>query len=304
MAEVTDLLVYKKKRHRRKIIKTAVAIVLILTVTYVISFFLYEGGADDTGSFISGMLSYQGGSGYPVNSPGGSIVGMYSIDGNLAVLNDTNLFFYGMNGGTNSSIQHKYQNPYLASSGSKILLYGQGGKNYSTYQKGKLIKEGNCEYPIFVGDIASNGKYVIATKGDIVQTVVTLFDEKGEELFTWESADKFPTAVSLSKDANELVVGSVSSDGGQLISTIIFMNTKKDKPVAEVALKDELILSLEHISDETLIITDKQVFICDNKGHILHTYSLEGQTLSGFNADKDSVSLLVGNYQNNRSYEL
>lgn len=304
MGEVTDFTAYRKKRKRKKIIRFLVSVLLICGVTYGISFLLYESGADDVEGAVSSLFSIGSSeSQFPVNSPGGEIKGMFSLGGSLAVLNDTNVYFYSSGGEMTGSIQHRYQSPVAVPANSRFLLYDQGGKQYALYNKDKLVREVAAEGIIYLGDIAQRGDYAIASKGGYL-TEVTYYRSNGTEVFSWESTDKLATAMSLSKDGSSLSVGCANTEGGRLVSSIIFMDTHKMEVVSTMTLEDEMVLYMEHHGGEVLVITDQQVFICDKNGKLLYSYSFAGKPLCGFDESKDGLSLLLGDFRHNRYYNL
>lgn len=295
----------EKKRGKKRWKKALIFIVLILCATYGISYLMYENGPQDVDSFLSSLFSGKGsGPGYPVDYPGGELKKMFSLNGTLGILNDTNLYLYNVGGKQTGNIQHKYVTPHVVSSGRYLLLFDRGSTGYSLYDKEKLVRETSADNQIYTACLNEKGSYAIACAGEYHQSEVRVYNHMGQETFVWKSAEKTVTTLSLSEDGSILLIGCLYARGGELISDVEILNTSKEEPLAEIELAGELILEVEKIGDRYYGLTDQKLFSFDSKGTVTGKVEFLEYPLCAYDFNGEYITLITGDYQHDRYYNL
>ena len=300
MEQVTNLGEVRKKRKRKKLLRAAAAIIFILAVTYGAAAIMNHQDYMGPASFFT-ML--QGGEGYPVEAPGGKSKGLYTAGGNLAVVNDTDLFLYNTKGSQIFNVKHHMANPLAKSAGNFLLMFDRGGKGYSLYNRVDPVADGKMETPIYTGAVAQNGVFAIATRGKDYLSQVTVYSRSSQEQYSWNYADKMATNIALSPNGNKMAVAALYTQDGVLHSQLLLYN---DGQLVETRdFEDEVVCHLLFTNDDTIVgITDATAFSITSKGKLRGEFHYQGQGLSAFAATEHTTVLLLGSYQQNGGYDL
>lgn len=299
VSNVTDLDQIRRKRKNKRLAK---AILLILGVLVV----LYGAVAVMQSPDFAGLASLEdlihGGSGYPVEAPGGQVQGMYSSSSELVVVNETNLFLYSASGSQDENILHRMTNPQVVTRGNMVLSYDRGGRSYAAYNRSTAFAAAQLDDPIRCADITANGEMAIATQQDGAKSVVTLYDRDQKVQMQWQSTTVNVSAVALSDDANLLAVSGLYVENGVLKSRLTIL--QGNRQVGEKILEDQMILDLRVVGNQVMGVTDQGVFLCDKEGTLRGNYLVQDQPLAGFALHDGGAVLMVGDYEQNRQYTL
>ena len=294
----------EKRRKKRRLLPVILAAAIILAVTYGVSYLSYESGPQDGTTFLSSLFDgSRKGPGYPVDSPGGEVRGIYALAGRLALLNDTHLFFYTAGGQQEESFQHGCANPQAAAAGGSLLLFDRGGQSFALYEHSSLVWEGETEHQIYDACLTGHGLLAIASSGDYHLSQIQVFTERGEEILLWQSADKLVTAMSFDQEGDQLAVGCIQTQGGQVISRVEVLSLTSETPLSETALEGELLLRIYPAQGGFLILTDESLVLLSPGGEIMKKVEL-GAPLYAFGTDGQTIALVAGDYQYDRSYTL
>ncbi|MEG0017318.1 MAG: DUF5711 family protein, partial [Hydrogenoanaerobacterium sp.] len=129
MAEPSDIEKIRKKRRRKALLGRILLLFLLTFLGVGIYALKDEVSATGITNFFQDIAVSSGkGSGYPLEFAGDQMRGTYAVGKNLAVLTDSNLYFYNETGKEIRSLQHKYSNPVVRINGNRVLVYDMGGK--------------------------------------------------------------------------------------------------------------------------------------------------------------------------------
>jgi dipeptidyl aminopeptidase/acylaminoacyl peptidase len=98
-------------------------------------------------------------------------------------------------------------------------------------------------YYILNGTVNKNGYYAFVTEEKGFKSQVIVYDNKGNELYKWHSADDYITDVSISDDNTKMVVTAFTNDENKIKSSVMVFSFTDNKPVAKIEEKDNLIIS-------------------------------------------------------------
>ena len=93
---------------------------------------------------------------FPIKVEGGLGYQLMSIDNCIAVLDDSQFHIYSSDGKVMNERQHTYANPLLCVSGSKALIYDEGGRDFSLESKYKTIYEKTADDIIYIAKLSSS----------------------------------------------------------------------------------------------------------------------------------------------------
>lgn len=309
MGDVTRLDEVRKRHKMRHYLRLAIAVVAIVAIAIGGTILFRYYSLSEVPELVKEYFSaFSGGPGYPIDSPGGAINDLYKINGDLAVINDTNIYLYNASGKEVGNIQHKYQNPRVCTAGKKILLYDRGGKELTMYKGDDQLLTRKMNSAIYTAALASNGNFAVATGGDKYPTQIAVYNQKQEELFVWAPSGKYILATALSPSGDLLAVGSVYSQGGEIRTNVsIFkLHTSEENALqAEFDLQDSMLLNLTFSNEDELhALTDSQALSYSIRQDKKVVYDFNGQSLSAFSMQGDNTVLLLGDYLHEQRYTL
>jgi hypothetical protein len=251
---------------------------------------------------VSDLLGSFGGTGYPVELPGGVIRDIKSMGNKLAILNDTNLYLYNSRGKIISNIQQMSDKTVLLTGDSRSLTYDVNAKTYSLHTPSRTVA-GTVENSILAADLGESGQYALVTTSRQYVAEVAVYENPSEpHLFRWLSSENHVSGVSLSPGGERLAVSCVMTEDGAIRSMVLLFHRGVDERLAEVDFPDSLILRLDYFEDERIgVLTDREYAVLDGDGNILHRYSLGDGQVTAFTTYGREALLLTEDKEARRS---
>ncbi|MCL2034578.1 MAG: DUF5711 family protein [Oscillospiraceae bacterium] len=282
MNKAVDFDKVRKRRQRAVTLKR----LLLLTGAMILAgsaVFVYNVLVEESAT--TGLMDYfesRGGTGFPVDLPGGVIRDVVSIGENLAVLNDTNLIIYNKNGKIIQNIQRMTEHSIAETSHARVLAFSVGGRNFSVHSISREMFSQSLDQGILCGDMGANGDFAVVAPAQHFASRVTVYDRQFRQIYSWSSPE-YVTNVSLSPRGDMMAVSCVTGgETGVMKSLIYLFRFAEDRDQAEVALtlEDSLCLGLDFMeSDRIALFTDKEYMILNQQGEIKETYDFGSRRL-------------------------
>ena len=295
MNNAVDFNKARKKRqraHRLKqlLILTGVAVLVLLGVY--LSELLVE---QDVSTRLSDTIASFGGTGYPIDLPGGIIRDVGDVGGNLAILNDTNLYIYNKKAKPTSNIQQVTERTVMRSAKNRVLLYDTGGRKLQIYSPTKALYTHNLDDMVICADLGQSGGYVVVTSPKQYVAQVSAYDENYEWQFTWYSSEYVVSGAVLSPRGDMMAVACIDANGGVLESVINLFKLNAQEEIAEIRISDELVVGLDFPGDNRVtVITERGMHVYDASGKQTGHYELPQQPLIAFESNGRETLLICG----------
>ncbi|HHY53480.1 MAG TPA: hypothetical protein GX499_09620 [Clostridiales bacterium] len=303
MTNAMDFNKIRKKRRRAQLLKrmgALLGIVLILMVILSLNEMLVqEGILTRMRDFFGGL----GGSGYPIAAPGGVLREVMAVEGDVGVLNDTNLYLYNNRGKELLNLQRMNDQTIALTAGGRILTYELGGTKYRIHTRQSLLLEKENDHAITAMALGERGDYALVSSSKQYTAQVTVFTPRFEMAFQW-SSNEMVTGVALHPKGGKMVASGVGALEGVLRSAVYFFSFDSDKELAKVEYPDQLILWIAYLDDNHIgVLTDTHYYVLDGEGNQLTEFSFDGENPTALQCHKGDVLLLCENAEA-RSYTL
>lgn len=292
-----DIKVIKGSKIRRKRqTKIFVCIVaLMLLVVIILSATLPGGLYENTVNFFATI----GQGSYPTSVSGGVVLNVADNGSHYYILSDTNITAYSSSGKIIFDEMHGFSNPIISVSGTRALIFDQGGKSLYVYNLSGKINSLTTKDEIITASISEDGEFAVATHSNSYMSVVTVYDSDFEIAFTWNSAKEIVNNVLVSPDGDRLAVSSFDVVSGQYNSKVMIFDFESANALHTTDFNNSLVIKIGNTDDGISIITS-------NKYNYLHWYdynttsiNVSGEINSFKNTD-DGVLITV-NRPNDRS---
>lgn len=289
----------QKRRLNRKVLLLVLILVLVLGVVLVAAY------RDGTGfDVLRRYLNYGS-----VETAGGEAVYDYDASTNnrfavlgdhLAVLSDSSLEILNKNGEEAWKAPVKMSSPALLYGGNKVAAYDVGGHSlYVLDERGKhKTLETPPEEPLIAVTMNRQGWLAVTTEAKNRKGVVTVYDEKMEEVFAFNSSRRFVMDAYVTDDCKYLAAVTLGQEGGVFVSNIVIYNLNKKDPVADYSVTDGLVLEIGQQGDQLTTVSDTGLTFAKPNGTVVGTYDYKGQYLREYSLEADGfVPLLLNRYQ-------
>lgn len=268
----------KKRRRAQTFKRMAILAAILLAIAGILSInrvLVNEGFTRVMRDFFGGL----GGQGYPIAAPGGVLREVRSLEGDVAVLNDTNLYLYNNKGKELLNLQKMNENTVFLSAGSRILTYDVGGSRYQIHTRTNLLLEGEHDASITAMALGERGDYALVSSSKQYAAQVTAWDHRNEQVFQWLS-NELVSAIAIHPQGGKMAAGALGASGGVLQSTVFLFSFQSDKEIARVEFSDQLLLQLSYLEGGNLgALTDRGYYVLDESGKQLGAHSFGGEQL-------------------------
>lgn len=289
--------------HRKKLLKRAIEIVIVVVVLFVgiglfsalRSYDSYEiiSSSERTSSDLAQYMKFN------------NYLLEYSDDGISCMEPDGEIIW-------NQAFE--MSSPQIESCGDYLVVYDAGGTKLFVFTESGLQKEIKITSPIQKVCIADQGTVAVLMKED-GEAQIKLFDKKGEELANgkfYAEKGSFPIDIALSYDATKLAVDMIDISAGSVSTTISFYNfgavgqSEIDNVVGTYTFENVLVPEIYYVSDSKMvgIGTGKLlVFEGSQKPELKYDIAIEEEILSCFHNEK-YVGIVYDNAEVENSWHI
>ncbi len=300
MAQITDLSEVRSKKQKERTGKGILMILGLLLLTAVMSILFNSRSEYGLSSF---MDLFESGKGYPIEAPSGKSKGMYKLDSLLCLTNDTDLIMYNNRGGEAYSVKHQMSDPHVQVQDSMLLIFDQGSKSYTLYQRNVPLVDSETSHSIYTAAVSSKGLFALATRSEDYLSQVTVFDKNNATKYSWNYSDKVVSAVALSPSGNKLAVSGLYAQDGTIHSQLMLYDN--GQLIDSRNFDDAVICSLTFVGETELRgISDQGAFLISDKGKLRGEYDYKSQPLAAYSNTPESTVLLLGDYRQDGGYQV
>lgn len=293
MAEIKEIreAMRRKKRNRNILKITTVIILLVLVVTIFINRDSLTPEA--ISDWLSGAVTAQGeGEGFPVNLPSGETVSLSAAANNIALTNHTNIYFYTQRGKQIRNVQHSLKSVQSKTGGANVLLYSVGDKGVRVETATKTAVNFQTDNNVTMGEIAKNGRFVIATESDVYTSEMIVYDKNANAIFKWSPSGAVISSVGISSDGHHICAATLYTQGGKIVSEVYLFSTAKGEALFSYKIEDEIVLSLSCTSNEIRVITDQKAVTINKKSEQKGTYQFEKKNVIDIEKKDDDTFIV------------
>ncbi len=312
MSTITDLRRERKRRNRKRMLKTLIIIVLLIAAA-VGSVFVYEKYLKN-GEGIPGLqqnelelTSSESGSSKDggISLVGGEPREIYSFDGSIGVLTDTEFTVYSARGKTTLSYQHGYNQPQVRIHGSYALLYDAGGRKVSVVTKNRIVQERELEQSIVYATVSKDGYLGLALEATSFGSQLSVYDTTQTEIFKWYTSDYQILSLDFHPDSKGAVVNCIGTTGGEKLSVLYTFQFDKQEPLARTEILGSLVLETDYSSGQVFAAADDKCLVMKSKGDVSGEYAYgDNSPILFAKSSGDYHGVVLQQYANNRKMNL
>jgi hypothetical protein len=295
----------KTKSKKRPMLLFVAFLFVFVSVS---SVFIYggESNSNTTSSFRSFISSFGSGGGYPLTIENSGIVSTQRIGSGIIVLRKDSFEIFNSTAKEIFHDNHSFLNPELDVSNGYAIIYSRASGAVELINRFGVIFETDLDNDILTAAVGKKGNMVIATKSISAQSELTVFDKKGEIVFSWECAAERIAAVALSDDGKSVAVAVIGAADAELYSRVLVFDFDKSESVVERNYPENAVIKLKFGSDDKLItVGDKILSIIAIQDNSKQDYMYGTGVMEKFCMDEDGkTAMILSNFGNKAQSKL
>jgi len=195
--------------------------------------------------------------------------------GGLAVAGESGLTVFTATGRQTLTQSLHMTAPQLLTSSRYVLVYEQGGEDFSLYNSFARLHTGKMGGRIHCAAISDAGWFAIAAQKDAGSAVISVYD-KNMNLKTEFFKNAYATSLALNDDGSLLAVVTTDAVGGVYQTKLELYRTGTDELQQEWTFTDLFPLSCSFADNKTLYLTStERMLVLHRKGDILVDMSFD-----------------------------
>lgn len=279
MAEVKEIRDALKKRKRARLIRRIAISVIVISLAIVIIINKDNLTPEAISNWLSGSLGQGGEGGFPVKMPSGEVVSLDNVGSDIALTNQTNVYFYSSKGNEMRSVQHARKNVQAKAAGGNLLVYSVGAQEVSVETIKKTAASLKTEKPIITGEVCKSGEFTIATQSDVYTSEMKVYDKNANAIFKWTPSVGVISSLAISQDGNRVAAATIYTQGGKIMTGIHLFSTSKSEALFSYKIENQIVRSLYCDKNGVTVITDMQYTRLDEYGVEVGTFSFDEKNL-------------------------
>lgn len=197
---------------------------------------------------------------------------IYAFNDSILIFKDNELKSYNKYGKEEYSINIELTNPIFETNGDYICMAEKGGSKVYVILYKNIVWEKELKGNISDVVLNKNGQVALTLLGTTDKSVVMVFNEKGEDLFSKHIAEEIVVSTAISDDNKNLAIAKVNYSGIDVKSTIETIDIKEAKEGKTVineykADLGDLIIDIQYDKKNTLVcMYDKYISTIKESG--------------------------------------
>ncbi|MCL2125325.1 MAG: DUF5711 family protein [Oscillospiraceae bacterium] len=284
----------KTKDKKRKLIRIAGSVLSLAILTY-IAIALISGRQTGLFSFFK-IFSRQAPVEYSDEysfDVGRSKVFAY-FDGAVASAGTLGIQVLDASGGETLRDSFRMACPSICASNDSAIAYDIGATAVRVFNKSEIISSFETQGSIISASLNRNGWFAVSIQGSgATAAVVTVYNNKGKEVYRVHMASGYILSAELSPDNKSLAILNIAGSG----SRVTYYNLNSVDPDKVVDFENELLISIRYMENgEVYAVSTQSIYTIKKNGECTQLHSFDGKRLGGFILDDFCVVLYLLDY--------
>ena len=211
----------------------------------------------------------------------------------IALFNSQGLKTYNYKGEYQWDIPAKVYDPYLDTNGNYAILADIDGGEIQHVSGDTVDFVIRTSQPIQKAAVSSDGYVAVVTSEKGYKSLVSVYDNKGEEIYKWYSGEIYVVDAQIAPDHKKMAVVGIDTSKNNLSSVVMFFDLSSDNPTAQVILDNSLAYQLVYAGQDVVVLTDHALKLIKNSGEIKAEYDFSGRSLHAFDLENTSKMVLA-----------
>ncbi len=266
-----------KKGEKRKKLYVFCGVVTVIALTLVVlSLFLPVGLYESTKNF---ALSLGSGS-FPLELSGTQTLNCVPKDKYYYVLTDTSVIAFSNGGKKIFSFAHGFSSPIITTSETRALVYDQGKNAAAIYNLSGVVDIIDCKDEIIAADISRDGQYALVTKSESCASCVTVYNRKGETVFSIKLAKDMVNNIDIASSGEKIAISTINAQSGKMSSSLCVYGFNSADPDFKLDLGEDLVYQIQNTGRGFYVATHNKLRYINWSKHTVNEIDFDGEIAS------------------------
>lgn len=293
----------KPKKHMSKKTKLTLSILFVISAVLLIVFTAAQNLGNMTINTMmadvkSYFLSLGAGDGYPYELDAVNVRDMKINNSNIYLLLNDKTTTLNSTAKEIMPQAHTYSNPAMKSVNSRFIIYDLDSKRFRIQQNTEIEYESEVSGKITAASIGEKGNYALGTYGENVQSVLTVYNKKNEEIFIWNFKSERIVDISLSDNGKFAAVATIEVIDGEINSKLYVFSFKSKEYVSCFDYKGTTLVKVDYVNGTNIVAIGDNLRSCILKNTKRQDdQSFGSDVLSNYSlTDKGRTTLVLSRY--------
>lgn len=148
---------------------------------------------------------------------------------------------------------HTYSSPAMKMKGSALIVYDLDSARFRIQNNTEITYEGTASGRITSAAIGKTGNYALGTYGKDVQSQLTVYSKKNEEVFIWKFKTERITDISLSDNGKYAAVATVDVLDGEISSKLYVFDFKSTEYVSCFDYPSTALVKVDYVKGTNIV---------------------------------------------------
>lgn len=182
--------------------------------------------------------------------------------------------------------------PVYLKSDKTVLAYDIGGKSALLFDESGIVAPLNFDREIIRARMNQKGQFVVILNEDGAKAAVKVFDEYGNEQYTWYSGTAYVVDAVIHPKNDMMAVLTNDVSGGGITSKLLFFRLDTEEPVKGYVIGDKMAASVSYTDRYALVLCTNGLYIMTDSGELSMVMQMGDKKLKYFDYFTDGSILL------------
>lgn len=217
--------------------------------------------------------------------PGADLAKFSSFQNGVVCVKSNYLCYIDKNGNKDWEYTTSISDPILSVNGHYIAVAANNSTQLNLYKDDKLVYSLDAPNKIKDCSVSEKGDIALVTEKSAYKGAVSVFNKKGEEVFSWVSGVNYITSATVTK--NRRVSISLSSTENALTSYVMVFDIYDPEPLNGAEISDSLVYDINSFKNNTLSYSDNAVSSVSSDGNLIYSIRFDNMPISHIASDNN-----------------
>ena len=223
-----------------------------------------------------------------------------SLEGSLVQATARRILLIGEDSAVRYHADVKFNKSAVASNGKVAAVYDIGGTEIHVLDDRGLVCLLTAEGEILSCTVNEKGALAVTVNKSGYKAAVTVYNENGEKVFAFHSADRFLMTAALSRDGRRMAAVALGQTEGVFTSSLVVYSLDSTEPLLDMPMTGKAVYDVDMVGRRWCAVGEDGLYFhtVDGKNDGTVFYDFEGTYLRRCSLGGDGfAAALLGRYQ-------